>query len=277
MSSDARTRVHTDPRISRRRRAVERSRKKRLLTRSTAAVIVALMVWGAFFSPVFAVRNVKVVGGRHETGSEIAAAASLSRSDNLLRLPTAEVAAAAEGLPWVKSATVDRVLPGTLRVKVVERDPFMLLSLGAAGWQIDSTGHVLAPAPKKGPHLPILEAVQAANISPGTRLHTPEVKAVLRVFRSLGRRLRARVAAVLAPSVERVTLSLRDGTAIRYGAPEDLNDKNRALSAVLARLKAEGRTPSYIDVRVPSSPAVSLAAAIAPTAPAASPAPTSTP
>lgn len=264
------TRVGTDPRISRRRRAVERSRRRRAWVGIALAGCAGLLVWGAFFSPLFAVRRVTVAGARHVTGAQVASAAGISPADNLLRVSTAEVRRAAQGLPWVASARVERVLPGTLRVRVVERRPAVLLSLGSARWMIDATGHVLAPADRSHRGLPVLEAVQAADIGPGTRLRTPEVRGALRVFRSLPRALARRVVAILAPSRERITLSLRDGTAVRYGAPEQTRAKNSVLRALLTRLDAEHTTPSYIDVRVPSTPAVSRAAA-APPGPSPSP------
>jgi cell division protein FtsQ len=230
---------------------------------------VGATAWAAFFSPLFAVRNVTVAGARHVTSGEIAEVAALGRSDNLLRLATPEVAKAAETLPWVRRATVHRILPGTIKVRIVERRPALVLSLGAARWIIDARGHVLAPAAKTNEKLPVLEAVQVANVRPGTHLHTPEVKAALRVFREMPRGLRHRVVALFAPSVERVTLSLDDGVAIRYGAPEQMAAKNAVLKALLARLWGEGRRPSYVDVRVPSSPAVSTA----PASPGATPSP----
>jgi cell division protein FtsQ len=250
-------RVKTDPRISRRRKAVARSKRKRLITGVSALVALAAVLWGMFWSPLLVVREVKVVGSRHTSTPEVAEAAGLiSTRQNLLLLATDRVVEKVETLPWVASAEVDRMLPGTVRVKIVERVPALVLSLGAARWTLDEDGNVLASG-TRGKNLPVLAGVEVGNVAPGGRLQTDEALAALEVMRALPRVIRRQVAGVFAPTTERSTLSLSSGTAIRYGAPEDMGAKNEVLKALLARLDGEGRRAAYIDVRVPTSPAVS--------------------
>ncbi|MDQ3941279.1 MAG: hypothetical protein M3238_08015, partial [Actinomycetota bacterium] len=63
----------------------------------------------------------------------------------------------------------------------------------------------------------------------------------------------------------RITFALDDQTVVRYGAPERVRAKNAVLVALLARLRAEGRAGSYVDVRVPTNPAVGPAITPPPT------------
>ena len=88
--------------------------------------------------------------------------------------------------------------------------------------------------------------------------------------------------AILAPSVERLTLTLKNKTLVRYGPAENLRAKNAALVAVLRRLRREGRQVAYIDVRAPASPAVAThLTPVVPVAPSpaasASPSPAASP
>lgn len=263
------SRVQTDPRISRRRKAVARSKRRRLAVWSAGVAGLGALGWTAFFSPLLAVDRVAVVGGRHTTSAQVAEAAGLDRGDNLLLLSTTEVARAAQTLPWVKLAQVDRMLPGTVRVRIVERRPAVVLSLGVARWTLDARGHVLASG--EVADVPVLGGVETGGIRPGIVVDTPEVAHALRAFRRLPSRLHARVVAIVAPTLERISFSLSDGTLIRYGAAERMEAKNEVLSALLERLAQEGRTAAYIDVRVPTSPAVAPATMSIPVA-AATPA-----
>jgi cell division protein FtsQ len=248
-------RVATDPRISRRRATVERTRRRRLLLRASVAVAVVVGLWTAFWSPLLTVQEVRVTGARHTTSADVAAAAGLDSSDNLLLLSTADVAKAAKTLPWVKSADVDRMLPGTVRVRIVERRPALVLSLDTRRFTLDARGHVLAIG-RADPGLVALAGFDAGSIEPGDRLDEPEALAALRVWRSLPRGLRKDVHALFAPTVERLTLVMDGDLIVRYGAAEQLAAKNKVLIALLARLRAQGRTAAYVDVRVPTSPAV---------------------
>jgi cell division protein FtsQ len=91
----------------------------------------------------FRVRNV-LVEGRVETKSgDILAALKAERGAPLLDIDVAAAKARLEGLPWIKSAEVERQLPDTLRVKVEERKPFALWQLGQRLSLIDREGVVI--------------------------------------------------------------------------------------------------------------------------------------
>ena len=249
--------VRTDPRISRRRRAIERSRRRRLLAATATIAAVGAVAWVAFWSPLLAVDEIVVQGGEHVTTQEVAAITGLDPTDNLLLVSTGRVASQVEELPWVAGAKVDRKLPGTVRIKVVERVPRVVLATSEARWLLDARGHVLGRASADDEGLPVLAAATVGSISEGMQIAESEVRDALTALRSLAPRIRADVAAVLAPTSERITLSLTDGTQVRFGAAESLGAKNEVLQALLAEMKLEGRVGGYIDVRVPTSPAVS--------------------
>ena len=262
-------RISTDPRISRRRKAVVRSRRRRALVTAASVALVAGLGWLAFFSPLLEVERVVVVGGRHVSADDVEAVAGLDR-DNLLLLSTERVAERVRRLPWVRRARVTRRLPDTVRVKVKERRPAMVLATTEGRWTLDRAGRVLGRGAADRA-LPVLGGVRVARLTPGDVLPDAEVQAALDVWRSLPRALRARVAGVFASSLERIALSLDDDVVVRYGAAEAMTAKNSVLRAVLARVRAEGRSVAYIDVRVPGSPAISAAGAIPVPAPAAVP------
>lgn len=263
------TRTGTDPRISRRRRAVAKARTKRLSAVLATVVMLGVLAWTAFASPLLAVDDIRVVGGKHTTADDIARVARIQVGDNLLLISTGAIAQAAETLPWVKSADVDRIMPGTVRVRVTERVPAMVLSVGAARWTIDAAGRILAVG-AVGRDLAVVSATEAGDIEVGEVVTTPELVDALRAYRSLSRGVRNRVAGVIAPTRERISFSLDDGTLIRFGAAESLHAKNEVLDALLADIRRENRAVAYIDVRVPTSPAVAPRAGVVP-APTPSP------
>jgi len=265
MSERRAQRVTTDPRISRRRVAVARSKRRRIAGVGATLAALGVTGWAALASPLLAVDEVRIVGAEHTTADQVAQAAGLDSDDNLLLISTDSIAAAAETLPWVKRAEVDRMLPGIVRVRVKERVPALILSLGATRWTIDARGYVLTTgAARRG--LPVLGGADSGDVEVGARLENPELLDALTAFRSLRRNLRADVTAVIAPSPERISFSLDGGTIVRFGAAENLKAKNAVLTALLTELKREQRSVAYIDVRVPTNPAVAPVAAPSPAA-----------
>jgi cell division protein FtsQ len=248
-------RVKADPRITRRRAAVERARLRRFRWRATAVVGVALALWLALWSPLFKFRDLEVDGGRHVSAARIVEAAGLDSEDNLLTLDQERIVGAAESLPWVRSARVQRRLPGTIRVVIEERSPALVLTTPEDEWTIDGHGRVLGRG-ETAKDLPKIATGTTGQVEPGDQIAAPQVRAAVKAVGSMPEELSDRVRAVFAASPERITFALRRGPDVRYGAAERLHDKNAVLTAVLDRLRASGERPAYIDVRVPESPAV---------------------
>lgn len=250
-------RIGTDPRFRRRRQAVQRSKRRRLLLGGTSVLTIGVLVWAMFWSPLLSVRKVSVRGAEHVTDAEVVEATALIGADrNLLLLSTEEVARRVEGLPWVQEAEVDRMLPDSVRVSVVERRPALVLSIGAARWTLDRSGHVLTSG-SVAPRLPVLAGIEVGRVEAGVKLVTPEAIGALKVFRSLPGSLRQKLAGIFAPTSERITVSLNDGTVVRIGAAERLKAKAKVLKALIERLRTRGIVTAYIDVRVPTNPAIS--------------------
>lgn len=269
-------RVRTDPRISRRRKAVARTRRRRIAGSFLGLTLLGVGIWAAFWSPLLAVGRIQVAGARHTTAADVRAAADLGADDNLLLVSTGSVAAAVEELPWVADAEVHRKLPGTVRIKVEERKAALVVTIASGTWTIDEAGRVLEEgAVTDG--MPTLTGAVLGALEPGEQIHADEVRAGLEVWASLTKKVRADVASVVAPARERIALALQDGTIVRYGGAEHLKAKNEVLGALLERLESEGRAATYIDISVPGSPAVGPApSAATPGATTATPAPTPT-
>jgi cell division protein FtsQ len=254
--TDEAERVPTDPRLSRRRRAVARLRRRRIAARIAVGLTVAVGLWLALWSPLLRVRSVTVIGARHTTSADVAAAARLADGDNLLLLSTPEVASRTEALPWVRRARVERKLPGTVRVTITERRPAMVFVAGRRRWTLDGSGRVLTEG-RAGRALTVLAARDVAPVVVGRRIPGAAARAAVAAYRALRGPGRGRIRAVFAPSPERITFRLTDGTFVGWGSADRLASKRAVMRALLRRLRRAGRSAAYVDVSVPESPAVS--------------------
>ncbi len=154
-----------DRRYWRRRvnRHVHKARRVRTLLRWTGivaanlAIGAVLVATGASVARHFAtsdelaVREIVVEGTAATTPESVRAVLHDYFGRNLVELSLDEVAAAATKDPWVRQASVKRILPGTLRVTVSERTPGALALLGGSVYVVDDGGVVMGPA---GPELP---------------------------------------------------------------------------------------------------------------------------
>jgi cell division protein FtsQ len=100
-----------------------------LLLGALAWVGLQLDGW-ASSSPRFALRTVKVQGLRRATEHELLRLAGVAPGTNLWSLDPSAVAQAMGAHPWVRTVEVTRSLPDTLQLRVEERTPVALASLG---------------------------------------------------------------------------------------------------------------------------------------------------
>ena len=81
--------------------------------------------------------NEVMVSGRQQTEREILVKAiNVARGAPILAFDIADAKRRVEALPWVRASTIERMLPDTILISIVERQPLAL-------WQLDSKLHLI--------------------------------------------------------------------------------------------------------------------------------------
>lgn len=145
------TRLPVRPAGGARRRPAQRRASTRLSPRRALAALVMVVagaaMWGVAASPAFGVRATDVAGLSVTTAAEVDAVLDLgSPPPNAFTLATDGLQAALEAIPSVAGADVHVTLPGTLRVRIVERAPILAWHAGASLLLVDREGGVIADA-----------------------------------------------------------------------------------------------------------------------------------
>jgi len=118
-------------------------------TRSLALlgiILAGLALYGANASAAFGYRRLDLVGAGLTPESAIRQRLGVAPSANLFRLSTDGMADRLRTLPTVADASIEIVLPDTLRVRVVERKPILVWQVGAQGYLVDADRVVFATA-----------------------------------------------------------------------------------------------------------------------------------
>jgi cell division protein FtsQ len=226
---------------------------KRIFILLLTGATLATSGWIFWNSSALELRRIEVSGNLHIPKEEIAAATELSAGMRLLDIQTARVARRVETIAWVADAKVERIIPSKLRISITERTPVAQVSLSGRNYFVDREGIVLS----EGTGLELaIGGLPLKSLIVGQRISLRQYRESLVVLDGLEKSIRSRVESIEAPSVDRITLHLTDGTTVLFGAAERVSDKNYALTAILAEAAKEGAKYSWIDVRVPDRPAV---------------------
>ena len=229
----------------------ERTRARRiLLARRIAITFVTLAlaaggVWVAFFSPVFAFSSSAVVvsgeDGTLVTADSVRSSIASFEGVPLTRLNTQAVARAVESNVAVRSASVSRRWPTSLRVSVTMRTGMAVEAASGGYWLVDDQGVAFQQVPSAGEYplatLPEDRATGAADIASA--------------LGALDEATRAQVASVTSTGTQ-VNFTLRGGQTVKWGTRGDAPQKARVLATLLANVQA-----STYDVSSPNHPVTS--------------------
>ncbi|MFC7334118.1 cell division protein FtsQ/DivIB [Rhodocista pekingensis] len=182
-----------------------------------------------------------LVKGRAETdGAAVLAALGVGTGSPMLTFDPHAAQAALQAIPWVAAATVERRLPGTIFVQLVERTPMALWQHEQKLYLVDADGVVLTDERlERWPDLPMLVGADAPS-------HGRTLLALLAAEPLIG----ARVEAAVLVGGRRWDLRLDNGVDVRL--PEkDVAAALRQLATVQQTNRVLERDIVAVDLRVP--------------------------
>jgi len=151
-----------------------------------------------FNNDAFAIRELDIQTDGSIPVEQLRKWAGVRPGDNLLALDLNRIKNDLELAPMIQSVAVERVLPRTLKISVIEREPIARMKmlrlqpgggLGLVSYYLDKSGHVIQPLPVQvdtisldGDALPVLSGGNAAEFLPGSAIHSPKVRAALRLI-----------------------------------------------------------------------------------------------
>ncbi|HEY6779504.1 MAG TPA: FtsQ-type POTRA domain-containing protein [Thermoleophilaceae bacterium] len=239
----------------------------RWLLGALALSLVVLATYHFWFrdSSLVRVEQVRVSGATSaDAGRLRATLTSVARSMTTLDVDRAALEQAVVGYPVVRGLEISADFPHTLRIRVLEHVPAAIALVGDSRVPVAGDGTVLRGVAAGG-SLPTLHAKGIA----GNRLADPVALRAAQIAGAAPVALRRRLEDVTRDTERGLVAHLRDGPELVFGGARRVRAKWIAVARVLADGEAQGAT--YIDVRLPSRPAVGGlgAATVEPVAPAA--------
>ncbi|MDH3628396.1 MAG: FtsQ-type POTRA domain-containing protein [Acidobacteriota bacterium] len=216
-----------------RRRANRRVRKQRLtrnlfrfmMVATVNAIIASIVIYAAFRgvdhflrSDEFALERIELRGVEHGSAEALHTRLAPFNGRNLFYLSLDDIEHTLQRDPWVREASVKRMLPRAMRISITEREPVAWVLLHGVPHMIDETGFAIGPADTASDtNLPVITGVDG--------LPREQLLERIRMGVSLVERLN-RTSPVFAAQVSELDLSSRDRVVARTsdGGPPLLLD-----------------------------------------------------
>lgn len=105
------------------------------------------VAWGARryvrTSVRFGVSEVVTLGGKHRTAEDLANTAGITKGTNVFSIDLDRARQRLLADPWIESAEISRQLPGTITIRVTERDPAGIVAMSEGTYLVTREGLVV--------------------------------------------------------------------------------------------------------------------------------------
>jgi cell division protein FtsQ len=237
---------------------------RRIVAAVVAVAECAVLGW-LWFGPALAVKYVDISGAHHLTAAQVAAAAGLSGNASVLAVDGESDRHHLLDQVWVRTATVDPQLDGTVVVRISEWQPIAAYHAGSSKhyFLLSSQAMVLGPAATAGT---LVDIQGPAGVDPriGAQALDPTLlTALVNIQRGLPALIGQEVSGFIFDSCGDLTLISKRGWKVYFGrvlTPEELatlRDKLAALKAISGHGNVDYNSINlaYVNVMNPSEPA----------------------
>lgn len=204
---------------------------------------------GVAASPLFDAKDLSVSGGHELSEERIRAAGGISEETNLIYFSSKEIEERLEEDPWIASASVQRSLPNSLSISVVERIPAAVASRSGSDWLIATDGTTLDET-RSDDGLPTIGGVR-----PGALGEAPlPIQGPAAVAAAFGDPVLEQRPQIRVGPDGQIEIAMKKDVSVVYGDATQPDEKALAITSILAWAHQNHADIISMDVRVPYAP-----------------------
>jgi len=229
----------------RRSRRRERLQKVKWLKLAGAIVAVVVVVIALLASPIFAIRSVTVEGNVYTSKTVLEDVTETLKGASVFTVDTGKARELLLADSWVSDVRITTRFPGKALVEIAERVPIIwYVGDDQKARIVDARGHVIAVLP--GWPTKYLRVVGVGPSLEAGAVADDVYRAAAQLVLALPDELRPLVKSLEVSAGGELAMALKGGTLVRFGPPNDLQNKLVAVVVLLRRQNPS--TLAIIDV-----------------------------
>ncbi|NLV92707.1 MAG: FtsQ-type POTRA domain-containing protein [Firmicutes bacterium] len=215
-------------------------------------ILVVLGGYGFFSSSLFAIRKITVIGNGYYSRDRLIAQSGISTGDNIFVCDTKLARRNLTRLSFIGQATVERVLPDQVVIRVKEVHPVAMISRGSSFLGVSETGQVLGQLPADYLTLPVITGFD--NLNAGDRDTT--LGMIASVLQRLDPIVLAGVSELFLENRRDLILVTTDLIYVNLGDESNLDKKVQVLNALLLDVWERDLKVAQVNLSVYDNPVI---------------------
>lgn len=216
-------------------------KKSKLKVLFIIALVIGALVLISKLS-FFSIKDIETVGNNFLPKERIIELSEVNIGDNIFEVGKLRTIDLLEANPYIEEANIDKKLPSTFVIKIVEREPAFIITNGEVYAYISSQGYILEIVDSEPLRLPTLvglkEVVETMKV--GNRLGQEDLQQlnkILNVYESAKRyEVAELITSIDVSNEDNFTLVMeQEGKKVYLGDCSDLNTRMLELQVILRR------------------------------------------
>lgn len=133
--------------ISNKQIAINKEKKSKKINKVLKTITLLLLIGGtitfAMISPIFNLKNITVTGNSQISKEEIISLSGIQLEENIFRISNLKTINNIKQNPYINEITVNKKIPNTIEINIVERQPSYMLEYGNGYVYVNNQGYML--------------------------------------------------------------------------------------------------------------------------------------
>lgn len=171
---NAKANAKRKPKMTTKQQEIAKKKRKRIFRVIKWTTLVVLIIGGIIYfllSPFFNIKSITVSGNEKITSDELISLSGIKLDENTFKISNKKVEQSIKTNAYIESVNLNRKLPDSIEIQVVERKPAYMLMLGNAYVYMNTQGYLLEVS-KEALKIPVITGILTPEdqIQEGNRL-----------------------------------------------------------------------------------------------------------
>lgn len=218
------------------------------------AILIALFLKEAksvlAYNPQFVIQDIILENTGLIDKNILADILKIETKKGLFDISTNKIVKILQRDPDIKSAIVEKILPGTLKIRIKERVAYLRLDIGEEEYLIDNSGVVLLREMGNG-SVPVINGLKMKKLIPGESCMVPELENILNILQigdSLGWGKFMEISKIDVHSEEYISIYAKERILVKLKM-DNICDRLNKLMVVLNDVQRKGKLIKVVDLR----------------------------
>lgn len=213
----------------------DKNQKKTTFKIVISLLLLSIVVFFILTSSLFNIKKINVINNKIIKRAEIIKTSNIKKNINIFKINSLEIQEKIRVNPFIKSVDINRRLPNTIEINVVEREEAFLLQYLTMYLLVDEEGVIMEHLDSTKSNLPVIKGFNTSVTENGENIFSKDENNNLKIFINEGRKvdILSEIAEFEKDFANDINIKLNNGILVAFGTLNNVEYKLSLLKEIL--------------------------------------------